>query len=50
VSDVDIKRNLEIVREYVCLTECAQCSLFDAHKTRFFTILMTVAIALGKFT
>jgi len=41
VSDVDIKFNLEIVCEYVHLTEFAQCSSFDAHKTRFFTILMT---------
>lgn len=51
MSDVDIKFNLEIVCEYVRLTECAQCSLFDAHKTRlFFTILMTVVVSLGKGT
>jgi len=50
VTDVDIKFNLEIVCEYVRLTECAQCSSFDAHKMRFFTMLMTVAVSLGKYT
>jgi len=50
VSDVDIRFTVEIVCEYVHLTECDQCSSFDAHKMSFFTIVMTVAVALGKCT
>ena len=48
MSDVDIQFNLEIVCEYVRLTECAQCSSFDAHKDEIFHHLNDCCNCCGK--